>query len=239
MASDGRGTNHRIAELALSERPRERLASLGPSALSTGELVALVWNSGGRGASALGLAQQVISGVGGLSELARADIAELTREPGIGPARAAQLVAAFELGRRSLAAPGPQAWVIRSPADVANRLSPQLALLEREELHVLLLNAKNAVLRQVLVYRGNVSAALVRVGELFRDAVRSHAAGLIVVHNHPSGDPEPSPDDIHLTAEAIAAGRLLDVAVLDHVVIASGGYVSLRDRGLAFDRAVR
>jgi len=202
-------------------------------------LVALVWNSGGRGASALGLAQQVLSGVGGLSELARADIAELTREPGVGPARAAQLVAAFELGRRSLAAPGPQAWVIRSPADVANRLSPQLALLEREELHVLLLNAKNAVLRQVLVYRGNVSAALVRVGELFRDAVRSHAAGLIVVHNHPSGDPEPSPDDIHLTAEAIAAGRLLDVAVLDHVVIASGGYVSLRDRGLAFDRAVR
>jgi len=128
---------------------------------------------------------------------------------------------------------------IRSPADVANRLSPQLAPLEREELHVLLLNAKNAVLRQVLVYRGNVSAALVRVGELFRDAVRSHAAGLIVVHNHPSGDPEPSPDDIHLTAEAIAAGRLLDVAVLDHVVIASDGYVSLRDRGLAFDRAVR
>ena len=119
MASDGRGTSHRIGELALSERPRERLASLGPSALSTGELVALVWNSGGRGASALGLAQQVISGVGGLSELARADIAELTREPGIGPARAAQLVAAFELGRRSLAAPGPQAWVIHSPADVA------------------------------------------------------------------------------------------------------------------------
>jgi DNA repair protein RadC len=207
--------------------------------MSSTELVALIWNTGGRGASALGLAQRVLAGAGGVSELARADIAELSREPGIGPARAAQLVAAFELGRRSMAPPEAQPWVIRSPADVVNQLSPQFATLEREELHVLLLNAKNVVRRQVLVYRGNVSAALVRVGELFRDAVRAHAAGLIVVHNHPSGDPEPSPDDVHLTAEAIAAGRLLDVAVLDHVVIASGGYVSLRDRGLAFDRRAR
>ena len=112
----------------------------------------------------------------------------------------------------------------------------EMARLEREELRVLLLNAKNGVIRQSTVYVGNVSAALVRVAELFRDAVRAHAAGLIVVHNHPSGDPEPSPDDLHLTAEAIAAGRLLDIPLLDHVILASDGYVSLRDRGITFDR---
>jgi DNA repair protein RadC len=239
VAAYKRLSGHGIRELAPAERPRERLASAGPGALSSGELVALIWNTGGRGASAMDLAQHLLAGAGGLPELARADIAELTRAHGVGPARAAQLVAAFELGRRSLADSGVARWTIRSPADVASRLGPQLAALEREELHVLLLNAKNAVERQVLVYRGNVSAALVRVGELFRDAVRSHAVGLIVVHNHPSGDPEPSPDDVHLTAEAIAAGRLLDVAVLDHVVIARDGYVSLRDRGIAFDRPAR
>jgi DNA repair protein RadC len=107
--------------------------------------------------------------------------------------------------------------------------------LEREELRVVLLNAKNAVLGVRTVYIGNVSTALVRVGELFRDAVRQHAAGIVVVHNHPSGDPAPSPDDLHLTAESVAAGRLLDVAVLDHLIIGHDAYVSLRDRGVAFD----
>lgn len=224
-----------VRELAPAERPRERLAAAGPAGLSAGELLALVWTSGHRGASALDLAHDLLSHHGGLAELARADVAELADQPGIGAARAAQLVAALELGRRSIVERPPGRWTVRSPRDVADRLQPQLAGLEREELHVLLLNAKNAVLRQALVYRGNVSAAVVRVGELFRDAVRLHAAGVIVVHNHPSGDPEPSPDDLHLTAEAIAAGRLLDVAVLDHLIVAAGGYVSLRDRGVAFD----
>ena len=108
--------------------------------------------------------------------------------------------------------------------------------LEREELRVVLLDTKNHVLRVATVYQGNVSASLVRVGELFRDAVRLNAAGVILVHNHPSGDPTPSPDDLHLTAEALAAGRLLDIALLDHLVIGHDAYVSLRDRGVAFDR---
>jgi DNA repair protein RadC len=111
--------------------------------------------------------------------------------------------------------------------------------LEREELRVLSLNTKNVVQRATTVYVGNVSASLVRVGELFRDAVRLDAAGIVLVHNHPSGDPTPSPDDLHLTAEAIAAGRLLDVDVLDHVVIGHDSWVSLRDRGVAFDREGR
>ena len=119
---------------------------------------------------------------------------------------------------------------------MAERLILQMGRLEREELRVVMLDTKNHVLRVVTVYQGNVSSSLVRVGELFRDAVRLNAAGVILVHNHPSGDPTPSPDDLHLTAEALAAGRLLDIALLDHLVIGHDAFVSLRDRGLSFDR---
>jgi DNA repair protein RadC len=127
-------------------------------------------------------------------------------------------------------------WSIRSPQDVHAQLGVELAALEREELRILLLNTKNVVLRVVTVYAGNVSASLVRVGELFREAVRDNVSSVILVHNHPSGDPTPSPEDLHLTAEAVAAGRLLDIHVLDHVVLSSAGYTSLRDRGISFDR---
>jgi DNA repair protein RadC len=225
----------RVRELPLPERPRQRLASLGPAPLSSPELLSLLWN-GGQTAAGLELASDVLAHHGDLAELSRADLRELARLPGMGLTRAAQVVAAVELGRRTLAGPPAGRWTIRTPRDVADRLLPQMAPLEREELHVLLLNTRNVVLRQVPLYVGNVSTALVRVAELFRDAVRAHAASVIVVHNHPSGDPGPSPDDLHLTAESIAAGRLLDIPVLDHVIVASGGWVSLRDRGVAFDR---
>ena len=127
-------------------------------------------------------------------------------------------------------------WTVRSPRDIADRLMLSMGQLDREELRVLLLSTKNAVRREFTVYQGNVSAAVVRVAELFREAVRTNAAGIVMVHNHPSGDPEPSADDLHLTAEAVAAGRLLDLPILDHVIIAADAYVSLRDRGVAFDR---
>jgi DNA repair protein RadC len=233
---DTRSTTRRVRELPATERPRERLAAYGPATLSATELLSLVWGSGRRGTSALELATEVLARHGGLAELSRADALEISLTPGIGQARAAQLMAAFELGRRSLGERPAGRWTVRGPRDVADRLLPQMSLLEREELRVLLLNTKNVVLRQSTVYQGNVSAALVRVAELFRDAVRSHAAGVIVVHNHPSGDPEPSPDDLHLTAEAIAAGRLLDIPLLDHIVLAADSFVSMRDRGVAFDR---
>ena len=168
--------------------------------------------------------------------MARASDTELAAIPGIGPARAAQLSAAFELGRRLLADWPTGRWTIRAPRDVAERLILQMGRLEREELRVVLLNTKNAVLRVATVYQGNVSSSLVRVGELYRDAVRLNASGVILVHNHPSGDPTPSPDDLHLTAEALAAGRLLDIELLDHLVIGHDAFVSLRERGVAFGR---
>jgi DNA repair protein RadC len=226
-----------IREVPPAERPRERLALRGVGGLTTAELIALVWGSGTRGRSAVDLAADALATNDGLSGLARASEQELATLPGIGPARAAQLVAAFELGRRLLADWPAGRWTIRGPSDVAGRLILQMGRLEREELRVVMLDTKNHVLRVVTVYQGNVSSSLVRVGELFRDAVRLNAAGVILVHNHPSGDPTPSPDDLHLTAEALAAGRLLDIALLDHLVIGHDAYVSLRDRGVSFDRS--
>ena len=226
----------RLHELPPEERPRERLAGRGPAGLSAAELVALVWGSGVAGRNAVELAEAAIAVHGGLGELAKASLVELEALPGIGAARAARLVAAFELGRRLLADWPSGRFAIRAPRDLADRLVPQMGRLEREQLRVVLLNTKNQVLGMETVYQGNVSSALVRVGELFRDAVRQHASSVILVHNHPSGDPAPSPDDLRLTAEAVAAGRLLDVPVLDHLVIGHDAYVSLRDRGIAFDR---
>jgi DNA repair protein RadC len=182
------------------------------------------------------MAEEALIRLDGLSGLALAGPAELRSLPGVGPVRAAQLAAAFELGRRAVVDWPAGGWSIRAPRDLADRLLPEMGRLEREELRVVLLSSKNRVLSIERVYQGNVSAALVRVGELFRDAVRRHAAGMIIVHNHPSGDPTPSPDDLHLTAEAVAAGRLLDVPVLDHLIIGHDAFVSLRDRGITFSR---
>ena len=228
-----------IRELPVAERPRERLAMRGAGGLTSAELIGLLWGSGSRGRSAVDIATDALAGYDGLTGLARATELELAAIAGVGPAKAAQLVAAFELGRRLLADWPSGRWTVRSPRDVADRLILQMGRLEREELRVVVLDSKNHVLRIATVYQGNVSSSLVRVGELFRDAVRLNAASVILVHNHPSGDPTPSPDDLHLTAEALAAGRLLDIDLLDHLVIGHDAYVSLRDRGVAFERPVR
>ena len=224
-----------VRELPMAERPRQRLATRGADGLSAAELIGLVWNAGPRHAAAMALAEEALVRCGGLSGLAAASSRELEGVPGVGPARAARLGAAFELGRRAVIDWPVGRWSIRSPRDLGHRLLGELGHLEREELRVVLLDTRNGVLAMPTVYRGNVSVALVRIGELFRDAVRLHAARLILVHNHPSGDPTPSPDDLHMTAEAVAAGRLLDIAVLDHLVVGHGSWVSLRDRGVSFD----
>jgi DNA repair protein RadC len=224
-----------IRELPLAERPRERLAQRGPGGLTAAELIGIVWGSGRQGVSAVDLAEDALARVEGLTGLARASDIELGALIGIGPVRAAQLQASFELGRRLLADWPAGRWTIRSPRDLADRLVLQMGRLEREELRVVVLDAKNHVLRVSTVYVGNVSSSLVRVGELYRDAVRLDAAAVILVHNHPSGDPTPSPDDLHLTAEALAAGRLLDIRLLDHLVVGHDAWASLRERGIAFD----
>jgi DNA repair protein RadC len=227
-----------IRELPPAERPRERLALRGPGGLTSAELIGLLWGSGSAGRSAVDVAADALARHDGLTGLARATDVELEAVPGVGRARAAQLAAAFELGRRLMADWPAGRWSIRSPRDVADRLVLQMGRLEREELRVVVLNTRNVVLRVATIYQGNVASSLVRVAELYRDAIRLNASGLILVHNHPSGDPTPSPDDLHLTAEALAAGRLLDIQLLDHLIIGHDAYVSLRDRGIAFDRVV-
>ncbi|HSG85421.1 MAG TPA: DNA repair protein RadC [Candidatus Limnocylindrales bacterium] len=239
MAATPEPLGRRMLSIPAAERPRERLALRGATGLSAAELLALVWGSGAPGRTATDIANEALARHDGLAGLARASEVELAALPGVGPVRAGQLVAAFELGRRLLADWPSGRWTVRTPADLADRLVLQMGHLVREELRVVLLNTRNAVLRVGTVYVGNVSTSLVRVGELFRDAVRLDAAAVILVHNHPSGDPTPSPDDLHLTAEALAAGRLLDVEVLDHLVIGHDAWVSLRDRGMAFDRSAR
>ena len=181
-----------IRELPVSERPRERLALRGAAGLTSAELIALLWGSGSRGMSAVELAEEALGRYEGLTGLARATGMELEAISGVGEVKAAQLAAAFELGRRLMADWPSGRWTIRAPKDVADRLVLQMGRLEHEELRVVLLNTKNVVLRVVTVYQGNVSSSLVRVGELYRDAVRLNAAGAILVHNHPSGDPTPS-----------------------------------------------
>lgn len=228
-----------IREIPAPERPRERLSARGAGGLTTAELIGLVWGSGSQRLNVVALAEEALARFDGLTGLARASGMEMETIAGIGTAKSAQLLAAFELGRRQLADWPTGRWTVRSPRDIADRLVLQMGRLEREELWVVVLNTKNVVLRVVPVYRGNVSASLVRVSELFQDAVRLGASGVILVHNHPSGDPTPSPDDLHLTAEALAAGRLLDIELLDHLVVGHDAWVSLRDRGVAFDRIGR
>jgi DNA repair protein RadC len=224
-----------IRDLPATERPRERLRDYGAGSLSTSELLAIVLRTGASRESVLALASRLLSCHGGLVGLARAGFGELCQERGLGEAKAAQLKAAFELGRRLASAQPEERATVRSPQDVANLLLPEMGLLEQEELRVVLMNTRNQVLGVHTVYRGSVNTSLVRVGELFREAVRQNCPAMVVAHNHPSGDPTPSPDDVAMTKQAVEAGRLLDIEVLDHLVIAQQRFVSLKERRQGFE----
>lgn len=224
-----------IKELPEAERPRERLRRLGAGALSTAELLAILLRTGSGGENALALATRLLARYGGLVGLARASLSELQREKGVGLAKAAQIQAAVELGRRLMvSAPGERPQ-IRSPADAATLLVPEMGHEEQEHFWVLFLDVRNRVLGSEAVYKGSLNQTQVRVADVFREAVRRNCAAIIVAHNHPSGDPTPSPDDIAVTRDLVAAGQLLGVEVLDHLVIGHQRWVSLRERSLGFD----
>jgi DNA repair protein RadC len=222
-----------IREMPTDERPRERLRSRGPEALSNAELLAILLRTGSRGENVVALATRLLSRFEGVNALGRASFAELCAEKHVGPAKAAQVIAALALGQRIMSAQPPRAPV-RSPEDVFALVGADMALLEQEHLKVILLNTRNQVMSVRQVNRGNVHSAVVRVAEVFRDAIRENAPNIILVHNHPSGDPSPSPDDAALTKQVEEAGRLLGIDVLDHVVIGRSGPASLRELGLGF-----
>ena len=225
-------SGYRLRDWDAQDRPRERLARLGPRSLTTAELLAILLRTGRRGEHAVALAQRLLHEFGGLPGLHRAPFSALRRVRGVGLAKAAQVKAALELAQRLRLAEWQSRPSIHSPDDVAAMLQTEMAALEQEHLRALLLNTRNHVLQVVDVVRGSVNQAQVRAGETFREAVRHNATGLILVHNHPSGDPTPSPDDIALTRQAVQAGALLDIRVLDHIVFGGGRYVSLREAGL-------
>lgn len=223
-----------LRELPDEMLPRNRMVYAGPGALTTAELLSLILGSGRPGCNAIRLAEALLVHFGGLHNIARASDAELQQIAGIGPAKAAKVRSAFEIGRRLLSTCPTERVQVRSPADVANMVMLEMGLLEQEHLRTVLLDTKNVVLRVVNVYAGNLNTAVVRIGEVFREAIRSNCAGIIVVHNHPSGDPTPSLEDVRVTEQLVEAGKLINIDVLDHLIIGRNRYVSLKERGLGF-----
>jgi DNA repair protein RadC len=224
-----------IKDLPADLRPRERLERVGEQALSTAELLAIILRTGVGGQNALSLATMLLSQFGGLAGLARASFAEIQDVKGMGFAKSAQVKAALELGRRMLLAAPEDRLAVRSPADLAQVLIAQMSHLDQEQLCTVFLDTRNRVLGSEMIYRGSLNASYIRIAEVFRAAVRRNCASIIVAHNHPSGDPSPSPEDVAVTRELVAAGRLLNVEVLDHLVVGQQRFVSLRERGLGFD----
>jgi DNA repair protein RadC len=227
-------TYYRISDLASSERPRERLAALGAEALSNAELIAILLRSGVEGMNVLQLAQKILLDLGGLTGLHRTPYEDLCHVHGVGPAKAAQLNAAIELGRRLSVADLEDKPIIHTPEDAAAFVQYEMGAFEEEHLRTILLDTRNRVIKMAELYKGSLNTSVIRVGEVFRDAIRANAASIIVVHNHPSGDPTPSPEDVAVTRAIIDAGELLNIDVLDHLVIGKRSFVSMKAKGLGF-----
>ncbi|MBC8103460.1 MAG: DNA repair protein RadC [Cytophagales bacterium] len=222
----------RIRELPADERPRERLLHYGADALSTSELLAILLRTGTEQRSATGLAEHLLTEFHGIRGVAGATIHELAQIHGIGPAKAAQIKAAIEFGRRLVAASPEERPKIRSPRDIYDLLAPALRDEKREHFVAVLMDTKGGVLRTRTVSVGDLSSSLVHPREVFAEAIRYSAASIIVVHNHPSGDPSPSPEDAAVTRRLVEAGELLGIEVLDHIVLGDGRWVSLKEKGL-------
>ncbi len=217
------------------QTPRDRLLNFGPTALTTGELLAVVLGTGTTGEPAQVLADRLLAEHGNLIGLARLNLTELMELPGVGAAKAAQLQAVLDLGRRLTLEVAGERLLIRSPAEAAQHLMPDMMHLEQESLRVMLLNTRDCLIGIHEVYKGSLNSIVVRAADVFREAVRRNSAALILAHNHPSGDPSPSPEDVSFTRQMIMAGHLLSVDVLDHLIIGQGQFVSLKERGLGFE----
>ncbi len=221
-----------IREMPDEERPRERMLLAGPSALSSAELIAILLRTGTQERSALGLGEYILSQFGGLRGVACAGVESLTTVKGIGSTKAVQIQAAVELGRRIAVIDAENRPCIQSPQDVANLLMPELRDLQQEHFKSLLLDSKNKVIKSYTVTKGILDSSLVHPREVFREAIVASAASIIVAHNHPSGDPTPSPEDRKVTARLLEAGNIVGIDLLDHIVIGHNRWVSLKQMGM-------
>ncbi|MBI4928658.1 MAG: DNA repair protein RadC [Anaerolineae bacterium] len=225
---------YRITDIEETDRPRERLAELGAQSLSNAELIAILLRVGVPGENAVQVGQRLLNDLGGLYGLHRASFNEICSQYGVGMAKAAQIKAAIELGRRLAIQEPEERAAIHHPGDAAELVRYEMSALNQEHLRTILLDTRNRVITIEKVYVGSLNSSTVRVGELFKAAIQRSAASLIMVHNHPSGDPTPSPEDVALTRSVVQAGKLMDIEVLDHLVIGHNRYISLKERGLGF-----
>ena len=221
-----------MKDLPLDERPREKMLVNGADNLSNAELIAILLRTGTSHESALRLAEQLLYKYQGLAGLGVLSPQEISHMHGIGIAKAVTIAAAIELGKRMSILPMGNRPVIRSPQDAADLMMPRLRYENKEHFIVLLLSTKNHVLAAPTISIGSLNASLVHPRELFRAAINNSAAAVILIHNHPSGDPSPSQEDISLTKRLLDAGRILDISVLDHVIIGDGKYVSFKEKGI-------
>lgn len=228
----GMGTPLMLRDLPQDERPRERMMHVGAGALSDSELLAILLRTGTKHESALMLAQRMLSKIGGLHKLADLSVTELTQIRGIGPAKALQLQAGLELGRRIAKTKLHSSSFIRRPEDAAELVMESMRHLRKEHFVCLFLNTKNRVLAQETVSIGTLDASLVHPREVFRAAMLHSAASILCVHNHPSGDPTPSREDVDITKRLMEVGEVMGIQILDHIVIGDNQYVSLKERGL-------
>jgi len=226
--------NYRISDMPRDDKPRERLAKQGSEALTNGELIAILLRTGVKGKNAIQIANNLLFKYKGLRGIYRAPFSELCGEFGLGLAKAATIKAAIELGHRlSLESPDEK-HSISSPKDAADLLLHSMGGLEQEEFRIMLLDRRNKMITTETLYRGSVSSSQIRIAEVFKEAVRKNCSAIILFHNHPSGDPDPSNDDISVTRGIIQAGKILEIEVLDHIIIGNNRWYSMKEHGVVF-----
>ncbi|MEQ1871344.1 MAG: DNA repair protein RadC [Vicinamibacterales bacterium] len=220
-----------MKELSPDDRPREKLLRHGVAALGDNELVALVLGSGRKGADALSVANEVLTMLGGVRGLARSGVGDFSRVGGVGMARATQLVASLELGRRALSQAVTDRVQLRTPGEAAAYLLPRFGARPVEQFGIVLLDSKHRVLRTIVIATGTLNTTIVQPRDVFREALLGAAAAVVAFHNHPSGDPSPSSDDLELTRRLAAAGLLMGIDLVDHVVLGDARYCSFKEMG--------
>ncbi|MBZ0279657.1 MAG: DNA repair protein RadC [Anaerolineae bacterium] len=233
MSADPSKTKRSLHDLPQSERPRERLMTYGAKSLSTTELLAIILRTGTASENVLHMAERILAHFKGLQGIAQASQADLEQIPGLGAAKAMQIIATVELAHRFMTSPPDERPVVRTATDAA-RLVMDMSHLQQEHVRIILVDTGQRVIHISPIYIGTLNASILRTAEIFREAINRNSPGFILVHNHPSGNPDPSPEDIEFTRNLIAAGQLLDIQVIDHIIIGNPGWFSMREAKLAF-----